>query len=111
SMATPLALPHVLLILSDASSAASWSRSPIATCAPYFAYVTAIALPMPLAAPVTMATLPSRFFMICAPGDVESARPDHCQRVRRLLDYMGAIIVPFNAADKYRRTRLQTQAL
>src|SRR6516225_725971 len=60
-MATPMALPPAPLISSATASAPLWLRSAIATAAPACASVSAICLPMPLAAPVTTATLPSSF--------------------------------------------------
>src|SRR5882762_8651459 len=56
SMATPMALP-VPPSSDAATSAPAWLRSPMTTLAPSRAKVRAISLPMPLAAPVTTATL------------------------------------------------------
>jgi hypothetical protein len=60
SIAIPIALPPAALISAATASAACWLISAMATAAPCFAYSSAIALPIPLAAPVISATLPSR---------------------------------------------------
>src|SRR6516165_6640633 len=59
SMATPTAVPPARLISVAVASADGNRRSAIATFAPSVAKRLAISLPMPLAAPVMMATLPS----------------------------------------------------
>ena len=57
SIATPIALPPPARISAAVASAAALFRSAMATLAPSRAKVSAISLPMPLAAPVTMADL------------------------------------------------------
>src|SRR6516162_10930797 len=59
SMATPVAVPPARLSSAAAASADGDCRSAITTFAPSVAKRHAISLPMPLAAPVMMATLPS----------------------------------------------------
>src|SRR6516165_1103644 len=66
SMATPVAVPPARLISAAAASADRDCRSAITTVAPSVAKRHAISLPMPLAAPVMMATLPSS----CAMGRI-----------------------------------------
>src|SRR5437763_6971761 len=61
SIATPRASPPADLISAAAPSAASRFRSAMTTFAPSRAYRCAMALPMPLTAPVTIATFPSSF--------------------------------------------------
>jgi len=56
-IATPIASPPPSRISAAAASAAARFRSAMATFAPSRAKVSAISLPMPLAAPVTIATL------------------------------------------------------
>src|ERR1700737_1723899 len=61
SIAIPSAWPPAARISPAAASAAPLSRSATATLAPSRAYVNAISLPMPLAAPVTIAVLSLSF--------------------------------------------------
>src|SRR5579859_3711350 len=63
SIATPIAAPLALRISPAVASAASSLRSAIATLAPSRAKRMAISLPMPLAAPVMMATLSLSFML------------------------------------------------
>jgi hypothetical protein len=63
SMATPAAVPPARLISAAVVSADGNCRSAITTFAPSVAKRLAISLPMPLAAPVMMATLPSSCVM------------------------------------------------
>src|SRR6516165_4642997 len=82
SMATPVAVPPARLISAAAASADGDCRSAITTFAPSVEKRHAISLPMPLAAPVMMATLPSSCAMeriLCGrnerlprPGDAAS---------------------------------------
>jgi hypothetical protein len=59
-MATAKALPPFDLIWAAVALAALRSRSAMTDVAPSAAKRSAISLPMPLAAPVTIATLPSK---------------------------------------------------
>src|SRR5215468_5351478 len=59
-MPTAIALPWPLAISSATDRAAALFKSAMATLAPSRAKVSAISFPMPLAAPVTMATLSFR---------------------------------------------------
>src|SRR6266478_1421426 len=68
SIAIPSAWPPAPRISPAAASAAPLSRSAIATLAPSRAYVNAISLPMPLAAPVTIAVLSLSFIGILQIG-------------------------------------------
>src|SRR5689334_1529210 len=72
SIATASAVPPLRLISSAAPCAACWFRSAIATLAPSAAKRSAISLPMPLAAPVTMATLLRSFIVEHSCGNVGS---------------------------------------
>src|SRR5215470_16044557 len=60
-MATPIARLPLASSSRAVASAAFWSRSAIAIFAPSRAKMTAISLPMPLAAPVITATLSARW--------------------------------------------------
>src|SRR5262249_16798045 len=64
SIATAMALPPARLISSAAACAAASWRSAMTTCAPSVAKRLAISSPMPLAAPVMIATLPLRHAMV-----------------------------------------------
>ncbi|CAJ2761620.1 Uncharacterised protein [Burkholderia pseudomallei] len=64
SIATPIARPPACSMSSATAFAPSWFRSAIATAAPARASSSAISLPMPLAAPVTMAAFPFKFEVI-----------------------------------------------
>src|SRR6266403_672702 len=61
SIATPIALPPALPMAEATFCAASRFTSAIATETPWLASSSAMPLPMPLAAPVTIADFPARF--------------------------------------------------
>src|SRR5258708_40112603 len=63
SMATPIALPPALSIPAATFCAASRFTSAIAAATPWLASSSAMALPIPLAAPVTIADFPFRFMV------------------------------------------------
>ncbi len=74
-ISTAIAWPPPALISSAVACAAVSTRSAITTFAPAFEYSSAISLPMPLAAPVMMATL-SLSVMCCSLCDARCAMFD-----------------------------------
>src|SRR5262245_11720853 len=90
SMPTAIALPPASAISSATDPAATLFKSAIATLPPSRAKVSAISFPMPLAAPVTMATLSLRRM---APAVLSSQRMDFLRSEPRFSDRLGHIVV------------------
>src|SRR5882762_4959248 len=74
SIATPMAVPPLRTISSATACAACWFKSAIATFAPSAAKRSAISFPMPLAAPVTIATLLRSCIVEYSSGKLARAR-------------------------------------
>src|SRR5262249_15656927 len=84
SIAMGIALPLALAISSATVPAAALFKSAMATLAPSRAKVSAISFPMPLAAPVTMATLSFRrmaapFLSLLRMGLLQAQSQSSCQ--------------------------------
>src|SRR5262249_24326739 len=89
-MAMAIALPCALAISFATEPAAPLFRSAMATLAPSRAKVSAISFPMPLAAPVTMATLSCRRI---APPALSSERIGLLRAKSRSFDRLGHVVV------------------
>src|SRR5262245_25461828 len=85
-----IALPLALAISSATEPAATLFRSAMPTLPPSRAKVSAISFPMPLAAPVTMATLS---FRRMAPPFLPSLRMGLLRAARRSFDRLGQVVV------------------
>ena len=85
SVLTQIAVPPVFCISSTTSSNLSVRLAPMATRAPASARALAIALPMPLEAPVTIATLLSRGW---GPEDINN----HCMLIIIVNYYINGSI-------------------
>src|SRR5215831_15683351 len=100
-MATAIALPRALAISSATDPAAALFKSAMATLPPSRAKASAISLPMPLAAPVTMATLS---FRRMAPPVLSSERMGLLQAENRSSDRLGHVVV-HDLAEAERQVR------
>src|SRR5262245_20886390 len=95
-MATAIALPRPLVISSATNPAAPLFRSAMPTLPPSRAKVSAISFPIPLAAPVTIATLSFR--------RMASLRMGILLVARRSSDRLGQVVV-HDFADAERQVR------
>src|SRR5215467_11223777 len=94
-----IALPRALAISSATAPAAPLFRSAMPTLPPSRAKVSAISFPMPLAAPVTMATLSFRRMVPLRMGLLRAAR--------RSSDRLGQVIVhDFAVAERQIRKKV-----